>query len=156
MTYSAGAAIEAGLIGALAMTVVLYLGIAMVPRKVNMNLLYVLGTMVFRNTGAAYVTGVVMHATMGIIFALVYAGLYQAFTLGSNMALWGLLFGFVHFWVAGRGMGMIGKVHPLMRSGELQSPGAFLENHPPMTRMGFLMIHLLYGLLVSVLYSAWA
>ena len=156
MNYNAGAAMAAGLIGALAMTVVLYLGIATVPRKMNMNLLYVLGTMVFRNTGAAYVTGIMMHAAMGVIFAFVYAGLYQAFTMVSNMALWGLLFGFVHFWVAGRGMGALGKVHPLMRSGELQSPGAFLENHPPMTRMGFLVIHLLYGLLVSVLYRAWA
>ena len=46
--------------------------------------------------------------------------------------------------------------HPLMRSGEMQVPGPFVKNYPAMTAMGFLMLHLLYGVVVGGLYEVWA
>ena len=163
MDYNVGAAVGAGIVGAAAMAVVLYMGIAMMPKQVTMNLLYMLGTMMTRATMPAYVVGAMMHAMMGIVFALVHAGLYQALDIETGLAGWGLLFGFVHWIVVGMGMGMVGSMHPLMRSpssegrsGEMQAPGIFVKNFPPMTAMGFFMLHLLYGLLVGVLYEAWA
>ncbi|MBI2856271.1 MAG: hypothetical protein HYX93_05430 [Chloroflexi bacterium] len=156
MDYNAGAAVGAGIVGAVAMAAVLYMGIAMMPRQMTMNLLYMLGTMMTRATVPAYVAGAMMHAVMGIVFALVHTGLYQALDLESGLAGWGILFGFVHWIVAGMGIGMVGAMHPLMRSGEMQAPGPFVKNYPPMTAMGFFMLHLLFGLLVGVLYQAWA
>ena len=156
MPYSVGAAIGAGLVGAGVMGAVLYMGITMMPRQMTMNLFYMLGTMMTRAKVAAYIVGAMMHVMMGIIFALIHTGVYQAFDLESNLAVWGLLFGFVHWLVVGMGMGMIGVMHPLMRSGEMQPPGLFVKNYPTMTVMGFLMLHLLFGLLVGVLYQAWA
>ncbi len=156
MDYNVGAAIGAGLVGTAVMTVVLYMGIAMMPRQMTMNLLYMLGTMITRNKGAAYVVGAMLHTMMGIIFALIHTGIYQGIGLESGLAGWGLLFGFAHWLVLGVGIGMVGVMHPLMRSGEMQVPGVFIKNHPAMTVMGFLMLHLLYGLLVGVLYQAWA
>ncbi len=156
MDYSIGAAIGAGLAGAGAMAALLYMGIAMAPKQMTMNLFYMLGTMMTRNRTAAYVVGGMMHAVMGIAFALIHTGLYQAFGLESGLALWGLLFGFGHWIVVGTGFAMIGSMHPLMRSGEMQAPGPFVKNYPAMTVMGFLMLHLVYGLLVGLLYEAWA
>ena len=36
----------------------------------------------------------------------------------------------------------------------MQAPGMFARNLPAMTVMGFLMLHLVFGLLVGVLYEA--
>ncbi len=155
MDYNVGAAIGAGLVGTAAMTVVLYMGIWMLPRQMTMNLLYMLGTMMTRNRVAAYVTGFMMHVGLGIGFALVHIAIYQAADLETGLAGWGLLFGLGHWMMAGMAMGMIGSVHPLMRSGELAAPGLFVKDYPAMTAVGFLMLHLLYGLLVGLLYQVW-
>ena len=156
MDFSAGAAIGAGLVGSVAMAMVRYLGIAMMPRRMTRNLFYMLGTMLTRNKGAAYVGGGMIHLMMGIGFALVHAAAYQVFGLTSAFAAWGILFGLVHWLMAGMGMGMVGSVHPMMRSGEMQAPGVLVKNFPSMTVAGFLMMHVMYGLLVGVLYEAWA
>lgn len=148
------AAVIAGLVGTAVMTVVLYAGIVMMPQQMTMNLLYMLGTMMTRNKGMAYVVGAMMHTLMGIIFALIHALGYQVLSIESGFLLWGLIFGFVHYLVVGMGMGMVGSMHQLMRSGELESPGFFVKNYPAMTAMGFLMLHLLYGVVVSVVYEA--
>ena len=156
MEFDGGAAVGAGLIAGAVMSMVLYMGIGMMPGQMKMNLFYMLGTMMTRNKGVAYVVGAMMHAVMGIVFALIHIGLYQAFDLESGLAAWGLLFGFAHWIVAGMGFSIIGAMHPLMRSGELQAPGPFVKNYPGMTVMGFLMLHLIYDLVVGVLYEAWA
>ena len=155
MDFSAGAAIGAGLVATAVMTVVLYMGIAMMPKQMTMNLLYMLGTMVTRSKTPAYVVGGMMHAMMGIVFALIHAGVYAGLDIESGLVGWGLLLGLVHWLVVGMGIGMVGTMHPMMRSGEMMAPGLFVKNHPLMTVMGFLMLHLIYGLLVGLLYEAW-
>ena len=69
-------------------------------------------------------------------------------SFGSGaVAAWGLLFGFVHYLMVGMemGMGMMGTMHPLLHSGQMQAPGLFVRNLPQMTVMGFLMLHLITG-----------
>ena len=104
----------------LRITVVLYMGIAMMPRQMTMNLLYMEGTMMTRNKAVAYLAGAMMHTAMGIVFALVHVAFYQAFDLTDNLVAWGVLFGFVHYLVVGMALGMIGSMHPLMRSGGME------------------------------------
>jgi len=67
----------------------------------------------------------------------------------------GVLFGFVHYLIVGMGMGMMETMHPLMRTGQMPAPGRFVTNLPRMTVMGFLMVHLVYGLVVAALYDVW-
>ncbi len=43
-----------------------------------------------------------------------------------------------------------------MRAGNVQAPGIFVRDLPSMTIMGFLMVHLIYALVVGLLYEAWA
>ena len=154
MEYSFGAAIVAGVVGTVVMTALLYMGLVMMPRQMTMNLLYMLGTMMTGNKVMAYGIGTMMHGTMGIAFGLLHIAVFQALGLVSAVALWGLLFGFVHYLIVGMGMGMIGTMHALMRSGQMPAPGLYVRNFPAMTVMGFLMLHLVYGLVVALLYEA--
>ena len=154
MSFDAGAAIGAGLIGGAAMSVILYMGIAMMPNQMRMNLFLMLGTMMFRNRGMAYMTGGMMHAGMSIAFGLIHVALYTAFGLESALVAWGILFGFGHWLLTGMGLGMIPVIHPLMRGGEMAAPGLFALRYPSMTAMGYFMLHILFGVLVAVSYQA--
>ncbi len=156
MDYSFGAAIAAGAVATVVMTAMLYMGMAVMPRQMPMNILYMLGTMMCRNTIIAYVAGTMMHAMMGIAFALAHTAVFQGLDLTSALVAWGVLFGFVHYLIVGMGFGMIGTMHPLMRAGRMTAPGIFVSNLPKMTVMGFLMVHLVYGLVVAALYDVWA
>ena len=102
MEFNAGAAIIAGLIGGAAMVVPLYMGIAMIPNQMKMNLFLMLGTvMIFRGGPMAYVAGAMIHAAMSIAFALIHVAVYTAFGLETELAAWGVLFGVVHWVVVG-------------------------------------------------------
>jgi len=67
-----GAAIVAGVVGTVVMTAILYMGMAMMPRQITMNLLYMLGTMMTRDKVMAYGIGTMMHGTMGIVLGLIH------------------------------------------------------------------------------------
>ena len=138
------------------MSLLLYMGLAMMPRQMKMNLFLMLGTMMFGNRAMAYVAGGMTHAVMSIGFGLVHVALYNAFGLETALAAWGIVFGFAHWAVTGMGLGMIPIMHPLVRRGQMQAPGAFALNYPPMTAMGFLMLHILFGVLVGTAYTALA
>ena len=155
MDFNIGAAIIAGVVATVVMTIVMYMGRAMMPQQMPMNILHMLGTMMTRSTGPAYVMGTMMHGVMGIVFALIHVAVFVAFGLEALLA-WGILFGVVHWVIAGMGMGMMSTMHPVIRSGEMPAPGPFVKNLPMMNVMGFLMVHVIYGLVVGGLYQALA
>ncbi len=148
------AAIGAGLLGGTVMAALLYMGLAMMPSQMKMNLFYLLGSMMLREKVMIYMAGIMAHAVMSIAFALIHTGVFEATGLDSNLAAWGLLFGLVHYLMTGMALGMLPMVHPRIRDGELQAPGAFALSYPKGTAMGFLMLHLVYGVLVGVFYDA--
>ena len=148
------ATIGAGALSGAVMAAVLYMGIAMMPSQMKMNLLNLLGTMMFREKAMVDMAGAMIHGVMSIVFAFAHVGIYQAFDIESSLAVWGLLFGFVHFVVSGMGMGMMPMMHPGVRSGLVQAPGMFAMNDPRATVLGFFMLHLLFSLPVGVLYDA--
>jgi hypothetical protein len=49
--------------------------------------------------------------------------------------------------------GMMPVMHPRIKDGSLEAPGAFAINYPMATTMGFLMLHLMFGVLVGVFYD---
>ena len=147
------ATIWAGLVGGMAMTALLYMGIFMMPGQMKMNLFYLLGSMMFGERMMVYMSGAMMHAMMSVAFALAHVGIYQAFGLDTNLALWGLVFGAAHWVIAGMGMGMMPMMHPKVRNGSLAAPGAFAMGYPMGTVVGFLMLHLMFGVLVGVFYD---
>ncbi len=147
------ATIWAGLLGGGVMTVILYMGIGMMPSQMKMNLLYMLGSMMVKQKVMAYMAGAMIHAMMSIAFALAHVGVYEALGVDSNLLAWGLLFGLVHYLLVGMALGMMPMMHPRIRSGDIQAPGAYALSYPKATAAGFLMLHLLFGLLVGGFYD---
>ncbi len=156
MDFEPGYAILAGLVGGTVMAIMLYMGIAMLPQQMKMNLFALLGTMVLPAGAAAFVMGAMVHAVMSVAFGLVHGAVFAAADIDSSEAAWGLLFGLVHWAVVGMALGMMPLVHPRIRDGEMDAPGFYALNYPPMTAMGFLMLHLVFGVIVGVLYGTWA
>ncbi|MFQ6027419.1 MAG: hypothetical protein ACE5Q6_08000 [Dehalococcoidia bacterium] len=147
-------AIIAGLVGGAAMAAILYLGIGMMPNQMKMNQFRLLGTMMLPDGAMAYVGGAMIHAVMSIVFAIIHVALYAAFGLDSNLVVWGLLFGAVHWAVVGMALGMMPMMHVGIKNGTIGAPGAFAMGYPMMTTGGFLMLHLVFGLLVGLVYGA--
>ncbi|KKN10445.1 hypothetical protein LCGC14_1036560 [marine sediment metagenome] len=156
MDFELGWAILAGLIGGTVMAVILYMGIFMLPQQMKMNLFMILGTMVLPVGATAFVMGAMVHAGMSIVFGLIHGAVYSAADIDSAQAAWGLLFGLVHWAVVGMALGMLPLMHARIRSGEIDAPGFYALSYPPMTAMGFLMLHLVFGVIVGALYGAWA
>ena len=168
MSFDGGAAVGAGLIAGAVMSVPLYLGITMMPRQMKMNLFLMLGTMmvgskplatgheatIIGNKPMAYLAGGMMHGVMSIVFGLVHVALYSALGLESGLVAWGLLFGFVHWLMSGVGLSMLPAIHPLIKRGQMEPPGAFAISYPPMTAMGFFILHIVFGVTVGAFYGA--
>jgi hypothetical protein len=156
MSFEPGWAILVGLIGGAVMALILYMGITMLPQQMKMNLFMMLGTMMVPVGGMALVMGGMMHAGMSVVFGLIHGGVFAAADIDTAQAAWGLLFGLVHWAVVGMALGMMPMVHARIRSGEVEAPGFYALSYPPMTAMGFLMLHLVFGVVVGALYGAWA
>ncbi|MBI4496891.1 MAG: hypothetical protein HY689_03190 [Chloroflexi bacterium] len=134
-------AIIAGLAGTAAMTMLMYAAPMMGMPK--MDIIGMQGSMFIANKATALAIGTMTHFMMGVVFALVYA-LVWSFGIGSPTWLWGLSFGAVHTVVAMVGMPMMVGIHP--RPPEMKAG--------PMMMAGMLMGHLVYGLVVALVYGA--
>jgi hypothetical protein len=153
--FEPGWAVVSGLIGGAVLIAVVYMGILMMPQQMKMNILLLLGTMMVPAGVLAYVLGLMMHAGASAAFGLIHVGVFEVLDIEPNAA-WGLLFGLGHWAVAGMAMGMMPMMHPRIKGGEMAAPGPFALGYPPMTAVGFLMVHLIYGVLVGGLYGALA
>lgn len=172
MNFEPGWAILAGLIGGAAMAMILYAGILMMPRQMKMNVFMLLGSMMLPVGPAALFVGGMMHAGLSVVFGLAHGAVFSAAGIGSAYAAWGLLFGLVHWAIAGTMLGLMPLMHLRIRyegrrlvaaaAGNphpeqlLDPPGFFALNYPPLTAVGFLMLHLVFGVVVGALYGVWA
>ncbi len=156
MDFEPGWAILAGLIGGAAMAVILYVGNFAFPKQMKMNLFMMLGTMLLPVGAAAMIMGAAAHGVMSVVFGLIHGAVYAGADIDSAEAAWGLLFGVAHWGVVGAALGMLPLIHPRVRSGQIAAPGFYALRFPPMTAMGFLVLHLLFGVIVGALYGVWA
>jgi uncharacterized membrane protein YagU involved in acid resistance len=145
------AAVIAGLVATVVMTMMMYMAPMMgVPK---MDMLQMLGSMMVpmprtvqgsmpESNGMVLGVGAMMHAMMGVVFAIIYALLWSV-GLGSASWLWGLVFGAVHSLMAFVGMPMM-SMHPqrpVMPSGM-------------MVAAGMVMAHMVFGLVLALVYRA--
>ncbi len=135
------AAIVAGIAGTLVMTALM----VMAPRMgmPKMDIIGMLGSMFTADSGAARRLGLILHLMMGIVFAIIYALLWQA-GIGSVTWLWGLIFGFVHALVVIIMMPIMMRMHP--------RPPAMAGGMK--TVAGQIMGHLVFGLVTALVYAA--
>ena len=137
MDFEPGPAILAGLVGGGVMAAILYMGIIMLPEQMKMNLFMLLGSMALPVGAAAFVMGAMVHAGMSVAFGLIHGAVFAAADIDSAEWAWGLLFGLVHWVGVGMALGMMPLIHPRIRSGEVDAPGFYTLNFPPMTAMRF-------------------
>jgi hypothetical protein len=142
-------AIVAGIIGTIVITVVM----AMSPKMgmPKMDIVGMLGAM-FDPEGNRTL-GMGMHLMMGVVFAIIYALLWNA-GIGTVGLVWGAIFGAVHWLIAGAMMGGMPMMHAGIKAGTVNAPGLFmLHNGGVMAFMGGLMGHIIYGLVVALVYG---
>ena len=140
MNYAA--VIIAGLAGTVAMTILMYLAPLMGMPK--LDIIAMLGTMFTSNNTVSTIIGVMAHFMMGVVFAFIYVLLWS-FGIGSPTWMWGLIFGAVHGLMVYLIMPMINRMHthPVEMEG-----GTKLA-------VGKLMVHMLYGLVVALVYASY-
>ena len=141
-------AIVAGFVG----TVVISMVMAAAPMMgmPKMDIVGMLGSMFGKLNRPL---GWMMHLMMGVVFALIYALLWS-WGMGSATWLYGLVFGAVHWLVAGMGMGMIPIMHAGIKSGKVKAPGLWMTNNGGAKAfMGGLVGHMVFGLAVALVYA---
>ncbi len=155
MEFEIGKAVLGGVIGTLAMTMVMYMGSMMMGLKMDMPM--TLGTMVLPKGTGAWVLGMMLHLMMGTVFFIIYAALFQAFGIRSGVVGWSAVFGVVHAVMAGAVFGMMPAMHPRMAvaggNGEkVPAPGYFGLKLGTMAPVAIVAVHVVFGLVGGVLY----
>jgi len=142
-------AIVAGVIGTLVITMVMNMAPKMGMPK--MDMVGMLGAM-FSPEGNRTL-GLGIHLMMGVIFAIIYALLWNV-GIGRLGLLWGAIFGAGHWLIAGMMMGGMPMMHAGIKAGTVKAPGVFmLQNGGMMAFMGGLMGHIIFGLVVALVYG---
>ncbi len=142
------AAIIAGLIGTVVLTVLLSMAPKMGMPK--MDMVGILGSMF--GTPSNRGLGLFFHLMMGAIFGLLYAYLWSA-GVGSANFVGGIVFGMVHWLIVGMMMGLIPMMHIGIKSGHVPAPGVYMANSGGIKSfMGGLVGHAVFGLVVALLY----
>lgn len=142
-------AIIAGLVG----TVIISMVMNMAPQigMPKMDIVGMLGSM-FSPEGNRTL-GWAMHLMMGVMFAIIYALLWNA-GLGTVGLLWRALFGAGHWIVAGAMMGGMSMMHAGVKAGAIEAPAVFMVNNGGvMAFMGGLIGHIIFGLVVALVYG---
>lgn len=143
-------AIVAGVVGTIVMSMIMLMAPKMGMPK--MAIWEMLGSM-FSKDGNN-VLGWAMHFMMGVIFAIIYAALW-AFGVGSATWVNGLVFGAVHWLIAGLMMGGVPVMHAGVKAGTVKAPGLYMTaDGGMMSFVGGLIGHAVYGLIVALVYGA--
>jgi len=142
------AAMIAGFVGTVALSMVM----AMAPKRgmPKMHFVGMLGTMFGKlNT----TLGWMMHFINGIIFAIIYAFLWNS-GIGSPTLVDGLIFGAVHWLITGMIMEMVPMMHVGVKNGDVEAPGMWMTKKVGMMAfVGGLIGHLIFGLVVVLVYN---
>lgn len=144
-------AFTAGVLGAAAMSVLLFIG-----RQVGMDVSIesMMGTLFLPPGPTAFWVGLAMHLMISGLIALVYAWAFETVTRRASAGL-GAAFALVHVLIAGVVMGgMIPVVHPLIPE-QMPGPGYFLSNHGSMGTAAFVVLHLVFGAIVGAMYAGY-
>lgn len=145
-------ALWAGIVGGLAMSLMMMAARRMGLIEANMER-YQGCMLTGKDEGSgSYAAGLTMHLLISVAVAVLYA---WGFTLFWGEANWylGLLLAVVHWLIGGLVLPAMDGMNPCVRNGRIRAFGAFGSNYGAMMVAGFLMGHLLFGLIVGWLYD---
>ncbi len=150
--FDATRAAVAGLIGGGVMVVLLYGAIAIVPTVMRMNMMALLGGMLGLTGAAGFIVGLMIHAMMSVAFGFAHVGVFVALDAESISVVAGAALGLAHGLIAGMMLAGMPMMHPLIRSGQMEAPGPFGWSLGPMNAVGFIMLHVVFGIVVALAY----
>lgn len=139
------------MVATFAMLALMVMGKKMGMTRMDLNDL--VGSMFVRpGSSRSKAIGAGMHLMDGALLGIAFA--YGIALLGW-VATWatGLLWGVILWMLAAILMSSIGAVHPAMRRGDEEDPGPAAINFGPMTPVGSLMGHAVYGIVLGGLYQ---
>lgn len=143
------AIIVAGLAGAIVFSMVTAMARAMGMTKMSIEKM--LGAM-FGEGATADALGWMMHLVSGIIFAFIYVVIFKALGI-TNGWLYGAIFGLIQGVMVGAiVLPMMSVVHPAIIQGKIEAPGFFGHKMGPMTPMGIIIGHIIFGAVVGGIY----
>ena len=136
-----------GLSAAIMMTLSMVVVRAAELSRLNLEMMY--GAMLTQSVGPlTWAIGVAVHLVAGILFALIYALIFEAW--GGAGWFRGLLVSLVHVLVAGTLLAALPVVHPAIPEHPLlRAPGFMASAYGAATIGVFLGMHLLFGLIVG-------
>lgn len=142
-----------GIVATVAFTLVSMMGKAV--GMTQMDLLDLLGSVVAEpHSSRARSIGAVIHHMNGAILAI--GGAYGAVLIGTELGWFlGAVWGVVLWLLALLMMSTIGAVHPAMRRQAQDDPGPAATNFGRMTPVGSLVGHLVWGIVLGLLYQTW-
>ncbi len=144
-------AIWAGVVGGIAMTVMMTLARMMGVVEVNMAMYQ--GCMITGKDhgGGTWIAGLLMHLMLSALIATLYA---LAFEMIWGRATWwlGMINAVVHWLIAGMVLRMFDGMNLCVEDGRMRAFGVYGKNYGTMMVVGFLMGHLLYGAIVGAIY----
>lgn len=142
-----------GIVATVAFTLFSMMGKAM--GMTEMDLLDLLGSAVVEpHTAKSNAIGTLIHLMNGAVLAVGWAYAARLADVDLNWAS-GAAWGAVLWPLALLMMTTVGAVHPAIRRGKQDDPGTAATNFGPMTPVGSLMGHLVWGALLGLLYSTW-
>jgi hypothetical protein len=159
-------AVLAGLAGGLVMTAMMTM--MQKAGKTEMDMVLIQGAMFTGERSRAKAIGLMMHLVVmsAVVFGSIYALLFAWLGVDSGNAWWvGAVIGIVHGLIAGMAMAMMPAMHPRMHARaataptatgspvELEPPGFFAKNYGAATPPGLVMAHVVYGLIVGLVYA---
>jgi hypothetical protein len=151
MVFEFWPALLAGIIGGAVMA-----GMRMVAQvagiDLKMDMPRTWGSMLRDHGGPGRLLGMAVHLIVSGAIALIYAWVFDWIGADDDLWLWGLLGGTIHWVIAGFFVAMMPAMHPEIPE-RRPAPGAFVKNFGAPDVPAFLMGHLLYGVVVGILYA---
>lgn len=147
MEFDVESAIIAGLVATAVVTVLMYLGKAL---GTGMDLPRLFGLMFAENSVVVYLLGFLVHFGLGALLGLLYGWIFL--NVPSSWP-WGGIIGAVHGMIAGIVMSAMPTIHPRMGEDDpIPPPGLFGSNYGRMVPVGFVLLHIVFGLVVAWMY----
>lgn len=154
MPFNLYAAIVAGLWGTFGLTAFLMLGLS--RNWVRLDFASLLGGIFLPLDRKSRSLGLVLHFTFGMLFALLYAWIFQLVNLwpGGWTPFVGTMFGLYHWVFSMFLIDVARRFNPHVQSGEARDPGTWGIRLGPQEAVMQMLGHLIYGTLVGFAYFA--
>lgn len=145
-----GPALLAGFIAGLLMEGPVYLQKAL-GLPVKQNIFRTWGLLFGQRGTTGYVVGILFHQVVALFAAVLYAVFFRAIGVDSDLWLWGLIGGLVHWTIAGPVVKALPSVDP--DTGEVGKQGLAYKDYGTLDVVTSLVGHLGFGTATGILYG---